>query len=247
MRSRRTWAALANPNAGEVLVSAAEGYEFADLGGGDHVGGGSHGSLVAGDSEVPLLPSASKAAAASIVDVAPLVLAHFGVAAPAYALGPRRSEPLPSPNVIEPPATHLRPGHRAAGRQRARPAQQLGAAREVLHRRRERLRRQPRRLRAALQVRRRSTTSRPPSGRSSSRSRTTTCWNRLWTFQEHQGSVAYQGLRFLVVSTLALGANLVVLYAARQAGVGAILAQAIAIVLVTPLNFVGNKLWSFRR
>jgi putative flippase GtrA len=30
-------------------------------------------------------------------------------------------------------------------------------------------------------------------------------------------------------------------------GVGAIPAQAIAIVLVTPLNFVGNKLWSFRR
>ena len=54
-RLRRTWAALANPNAGEVLVSAAEGYEFADLGGGHHVGGGSHGSLVAGDSEVPLL------------------------------------------------------------------------------------------------------------------------------------------------------------------------------------------------
>ncbi len=23
--------------------------------------------------------------------------------------------------------------------------------------------------------------------------------------------------------------------------------QAIAIVLVTPLNFIGNKLWSFRR
>ena len=36
--------------------------------------------------------------------------------------------------------------------------------------------------------------------------------NRLWTFKEHQGSVAYQGPRFLVVSTLALGANLVVLY-----------------------------------
>jgi putative flippase GtrA len=29
-------------------------------------------------------------------------------------------------------------------------------------------------------------------------------------------------------------------------GVGKVLAQAIAIVLVTPLNFVGNKLWSFR-
>ena len=30
-------------------------------------------------------------------------------------------------------------------------------------------------------------------------------------------------------------------------GLGKLLAQAIAIVLVTPLNFVGNKLWSFRR
>ena len=51
----RTWAALANPNAGEVIVSAAEGHEFTDLGGGHHIGGGSHGSLVTGDTEVPLL------------------------------------------------------------------------------------------------------------------------------------------------------------------------------------------------
>ena len=83
----RTWAALANPNAGEVLVSAAEGHEFADLGGGDHVGGGSHGSLVTGDTEVPLLTVGVEGTAGSIVDVAPLVLSHFGVAAPAYALG----------------------------------------------------------------------------------------------------------------------------------------------------------------
>jgi hypothetical protein len=82
----RTWAALANPNAGEILVSAAEGHEFADLGGGDHVGGGSHGSLVTGDSEVPLLLVDVEGTARSIVDVAPLVLAHFGVSAPAYAL-----------------------------------------------------------------------------------------------------------------------------------------------------------------
>jgi hypothetical protein len=84
---RRAWAALANPNAGEILVSAAEGHEFADLGGGDHVGGGSHGSLVTGDSEVPLLLVDVAGAAGSIVDVAPLVLAHFGVEAPPYALG----------------------------------------------------------------------------------------------------------------------------------------------------------------
>ncbi len=30
-------------------------------------------------------------------------------------------------------------------------------------------------------------------------------------------------------------------------GIGKLLAQAVAIVLVTPLNFVGNKLWSFGR
>ncbi len=71
-------------------------------------------------------------------------------------------------------------------------------------------------------------------------------WNRLWTFRGQRGHVAYQGLRFLVVSTIALGANLVVLYVlVQQLEVGKVLAQAIAIVLVTPLNFVGNKLWSF--
>ena len=83
----RTWAALGNRNAGEVIVSAAEGHEFADLGGGDHVGGGSHGSLVTGDTEVPLLLVDVEGTAASIVDLASLVLAHFGVGAPAYALG----------------------------------------------------------------------------------------------------------------------------------------------------------------
>jgi putative flippase GtrA len=72
-------------------------------------------------------------------------------------------------------------------------------------------------------------------------------WNRLWTFRGQRGHVAYQGLRFLVVSTLALAANLVVLHLLVRLGLDKVLAQAIAIVLVTPLNFVGNKLWSFRR
>jgi putative flippase GtrA len=70
-------------------------------------------------------------------------------------------------------------------------------------------------------------------------------WNRLWTFHHQRGHVGYQGLRFLVVSTLALCANLVVLHLLVQLGLNKVLAQAIAIVLVTPLNFVGNKLWSF--
>ena len=72
-------------------------------------------------------------------------------------------------------------------------------------------------------------------------------WNRLWTFRHQRGHVGYQGLRFLVVSTFALGANLLVLYLLVELGVDKLPAQAAAIVLVTPLNFVGNKLWSFGR
>ncbi len=70
-------------------------------------------------------------------------------------------------------------------------------------------------------------------------------WNRLWTFRDQRGHVAYQGMRFLVVSTLALVANLAVLYVLVRAGLPEFAAQAVAIVLVTPINFVGNKLWSF--
>jgi dolichol-phosphate mannosyltransferase len=71
-------------------------------------------------------------------------------------------------------------------------------------------------------------------------------WNRLWTFRGQRGHVVFQGLRFLVVSTIALGANLLVLHALVQAGLGEVVSQALAIMLVTPVNFVGNKLWSFR-
>jgi putative flippase GtrA len=72
-------------------------------------------------------------------------------------------------------------------------------------------------------------------------------WNRLWTFRGQRGHIAYQGLRFLVVALLALAANEAILAALIAAGMGEVIAQAIAIVLVTPINFIGNKLWSFRR
>jgi putative flippase GtrA len=72
-------------------------------------------------------------------------------------------------------------------------------------------------------------------------------WNRLWTFRHQRGHVAYQGLRFLIVSVTVYGANLLLLTALVASGFGKIVSQAIAIVLVTPLNFLGNKLWSFRR
>lgn len=72
-------------------------------------------------------------------------------------------------------------------------------------------------------------------------------WNRLWTFHGQRGHFAYQGMRFLVVATIALLANLLVLDVLVALGLTEVLAQAIAIIVVTPLNFVGNKLWSFRR
>jgi putative flippase GtrA len=71
-------------------------------------------------------------------------------------------------------------------------------------------------------------------------------WNRLWTFRDQRGHVGFQGLRFLVVALVAYGANLGILSALIAFGMNKVVAQAIAIVLVTPLNFVGNKLWSFR-
>jgi hypothetical protein len=83
----RALSSLRCPNAGEVVVSAALGWEFADLGGRHHLGGGSHGSLEEGDSLVPVLTVGLDGdAPASIVDVAPRVLAHFGVEAPPYTL-----------------------------------------------------------------------------------------------------------------------------------------------------------------
>ena len=81
----RAWNALANPNAGDVIVSAAPGVELADMGGRHHVGGGSHGSLLDGDSLVPMLAVGGALPPESIAGVAPLILRHFGVEAPAYA------------------------------------------------------------------------------------------------------------------------------------------------------------------
>ncbi|HXZ56689.1 MAG TPA: GtrA family protein [Gaiellaceae bacterium] len=71
-------------------------------------------------------------------------------------------------------------------------------------------------------------------------------WNRLWTFHDQRGHVGWQGLRFLVVALVAYAANLALLTGLIALGVDKVLAQAIAVVLVTPLNFIGNKLWSFR-
>jgi predicted AlkP superfamily pyrophosphatase or phosphodiesterase len=89
----RVWSALTCPSSGEVLLSAAPGYEFLDWGRQAHVGGGSHGSLHASDSLGALVmygiePPQPEPAQWAIRDIAPLVLGHFGLAAGgARALG----------------------------------------------------------------------------------------------------------------------------------------------------------------
>jgi putative flippase GtrA len=72
-------------------------------------------------------------------------------------------------------------------------------------------------------------------------------WNRHWTFVGQKGSFALQGARFYVVSVVAFAVNQLWLALFLDLlGWGKLLSEALAIVLVTPLNFLGNKLWSFR-
>jgi hypothetical protein len=78
----RAWSALGNAYAGEVIVSAAPGVEFTDLAGRHHAGGGSHGSLTAGDSTVPMLTIGLERVPESILEVAPLATGFFGVELP---------------------------------------------------------------------------------------------------------------------------------------------------------------------
>ena len=84
----RVWAALICETSGDVLLSAAPGWEFADWGGVDHVGGGSHGSLHRSDSLGALAfcgvapPDGDRLRRWSIGDVAPMIRAHFGAGEP---------------------------------------------------------------------------------------------------------------------------------------------------------------------
>jgi hypothetical protein len=81
----RAWSAVTCATSGDVLLSAATGYEFTDWGGADHVGGGSHGSMHRSDSLGVLLwcgtgPDGREARPQwTLRDVAPMVRQHFGV------------------------------------------------------------------------------------------------------------------------------------------------------------------------
>ena len=69
--------------------------------------------------------------------------------------------------------------------------------------------------------------------------------NRVWTFRARQGRAVVQGARYLTVSLVALLVNLGFLTLFIWAGMGELVAQGGAVLLVTPLSFLGNKIWSF--
>jgi putative flippase GtrA len=70
--------------------------------------------------------------------------------------------------------------------------------------------------------------------------------NRVLTFRNQRSTVAVQGARYLSVSLVVLAVNLLLLTLLVWSGLHEVWAQATAIVLVTPMSFLGNKLWSFK-
>lgn len=71
--------------------------------------------------------------------------------------------------------------------------------------------------------------------------------NRHWTFRAKQARAVKQGVRFFAVSLVVFGFSYLVLIGLVEgAGMTKVLAQAIAVAAGTPLNFVGQKLWSFK-
>jgi putative flippase GtrA len=72
-------------------------------------------------------------------------------------------------------------------------------------------------------------------------------WNRVWTFAAQRGRVRMQAPRFLVVSVVTFVITLGLLTAfVELVGLSEVAAQALSVGLGLPLNFVGQKLWSFR-
>ncbi|HWI97065.1 MAG TPA: GtrA family protein [Solirubrobacterales bacterium] len=71
-------------------------------------------------------------------------------------------------------------------------------------------------------------------------------WNRHWTFGAAGGHAGFQAARFFAVSVAALLINLAVLQAlVGGTAMGDLTAQAIAVAVAMPFNFLGNKLWTF--
>jgi len=72
-------------------------------------------------------------------------------------------------------------------------------------------------------------------------------WNRHWTFAARDGHAGFQAARFFTVSVGAfVFAAAMLELLVSVVGMAEVPAQAISIIAATPLNFIGNKMWSFR-
>ena len=256
-RSARVWSALTCPTAGDVLLSAAPGYEFVDWGGADHVGGGSHGSLHRSDSLGALLwcgdaaPDARDAReqwtiAGRAADGDRALRAR--TARPGAMRDERRPRRARYPVPMRDDAIRRRAAAAPPRAARHAPAGQLAAARALRARRRERLRRQPRDLRAAVHAARDRLPDRrgarvPRRGHEQLLVEPPLDVRRARRPRRLPGG-ALPGRQRRARSCFT-SACCELLVEAR--GLPEVPAQAIAIVAATPLNFVGNKLWSFRR
>lgn len=72
-------------------------------------------------------------------------------------------------------------------------------------------------------------------------------WNRHWTFAASDQHAGHQGARFVAVSLAGLAVNLGVLELLINEGLAALAAQALAVAVAMPVNFIANKLWTFDR
>ena len=71
-------------------------------------------------------------------------------------------------------------------------------------------------------------------------------WNRHWTFKATTGHAGFQAARWPAVSTAALVVSLIVLSLLVDVlGAQGFQSQAFAVAFAMPLNFIGNKLWTF--
>ena len=246
--------ALTCPTAGDVIVSAAPGWEFADSGGAHHVGGGSHGSLRAEDSLVPLItagferrpaagrpavdhrPGAARRRATSVcrgrapggvrARRRPIASAGYGGGPSRVRRGPRpgtRAQDSISPSAV--PHNWMQVLRYCV----------VGATGYVVNLAAFLIadRRMPYTLAFVLAFVLAATSN--------------FVWNRVWTFRVRHGVPHHQYVRFLTVSAMALCLDLVVLRALVEAGgMAKVSAAAIAILVATPVSFLGNKLWTFQ-
>ena len=71
-------------------------------------------------------------------------------------------------------------------------------------------------------------------------------WNRHWTFGARDGRASFQAPRFFAVSVGAFLVQAAILdVLVTVVGMEKLVSQALSVAAAMPLNFIGNKMWSF--